>query len=483
MTFVKKSGLFLLLQLVCGGVYADGSGSYTDPQSFSLMRELSRGGWHDFQDERWNIYGQATYITQWHPSYHATYTNLNGTPNSLSNQSEHGFTATLTFFASLKLWEGGEIYYVPEMIAMKPFSELRGVGGSIYNFELQKNGSALPLVYRSRLFLKQTFDLGGERIHLESAPTQLDTTVDSRRLVVRLGNFSILDFFDKNTFAGDLRRQFTNMNFMTHAAYDFAADARGYTMGAVLEYFHDDWAVRFGHILAPQSPNQLNLDFRGFKYYGQQVEIEHKHTFYGQPGAVRILGYRNREKMGKFTDALAAFQADPNQNATTCTGFNYDNPNASAPDLCWARKANIKMGIGLNIEQQINDDIGVFFRGMYSDGKTEVYSYTSTDRSISLGGLVKGSYWNRPKDTFGLGYAQNWISKQHAAYLNAGGVDGFIGDGKINHKPEQVVDVFYSINLLDTLWLTLDYQHLENPAYNGDRGGVDFYALKTHVEF
>lgn len=65
---------------------------------------------------------------------------------------------------------------------------------------------------------------------------QLGTTVASRRLVVRFGNFSVIDFFDKNAYSGDLRRQFLNMAFMTYAAFDFTADARGYTWGTVAEY-------------------------------------------------------------------------------------------------------------------------------------------------------------------------------------------------------------------------------------------------------
>jgi hypothetical protein len=273
------------------------------------------------------------------------------------------------------------------------------------------------------------------------------------------------------------------MAFMTHAAYDFAADARGYTDGITTEYYHDDWTFRFAHIAAPKDPNQLPLNFRLFTYYGQQFELEHRHIINQQAGAVRLLGYRNREDMGRWTDALAAFQANPNLNATTCTGFNYGSDNSGAPDLCWARKPNIKMGIGINLEQQVADDIGLFFRGMYSDGKTEVYSYTSTDRSISLGGLVKGTRWARAKDTVGIGYAQNWISRQHAAYLNAGGVDGFIGDGKLNWRPEKGVEVFYSINLIGATWLTADYQYIMNPAFNGDRGPVNIFGVKAHVEF
>jgi hypothetical protein len=67
------------------------------------------------------------------------------------------------------------------------------------------------------------------------------------------------------------------------------------------------------------------------------------------------------------------------------------------------------MGIGINLEQGITEDIGVFFRGMYSDGKTEVYSYTSADRSLSFGAAMKGLRWGRRKDTLGIGYAQSWI--------------------------------------------------------------------------
>jgi carbohydrate-selective porin OprB len=141
------------------------------------------------------------------------------------------------------------------------------------------------------------------------------------------------------------------------------------------------------------------------------------------------------------------------------------------------------MGIGINLEQQVYDDVGLFFRGMYSDGKTEVYSYTSTDQSISLGTLVKGTRWGRAKDTLGIGYAQGWLSDAHVRYLGMGGIDGFIGDGKIRYRPEQVVDIFYSYNIWNSLWLSADYQHIANPAYNADRGPVDIYSAKIHLEF
>lgn len=455
-----------------------------DEGEFSLMGVLSDHDWHDLKDERWNAYSQATYISNFKDAFPAAYTNLNGTTNSLSPYSEYSFTATFTSYLGLKAWKGAEFYMAPEMISELPLSGLKGLGGSIQNFELQKNGTEHSTWYLSRAIYRQTVSLGGTTGEIKSGPMQLGGTADSRRFVFTAGTFSILDIFDKNTYSADLRRQFLNMAFLTNAAYDFPADARGYTTGLAGEFYFDDWAFRFARIAGPKDPNQIQLQYDILKYYGDQVELEHKHVIKGQPGAVKLLAYRNRERSGSYSDAIAAFQADPNnKNATTCTTFSYDNGNATAPDLCWARKPSIKMGIGINMEQGITEDIGVFFRGMYSDGKTEVYSYTSADRSISFGAAMKGLRWGRRKDTLGLGYAQSWISNQHVAYLNMGGVDGFIGDGKINYRPEQVVDIYYQWHAISSTWVTLDYQHLANPAFNADRGPVDIYSARIHFEF
>ncbi len=454
-----------------------------DKPVFSVMRYLSEIGWHDLQDERWNAYGQGTTISQWHPAFPAAYTNLNGSPNSLLPQAQNALTNTVTFYGGLKLWQGTELYAAPEMISETPFSNLKGLGGSIQNFEFQKSGSMQPTWYRSRAFMRQTFNFAGTQSHLDSAPLQLGGDVSSRRTVISLGDMSVLDIFDKNTFAGDLRQQYFNMSFMTNAAYDFAADVHGYSLGLAIEQYYANWALRFGRFMLPKNPNDLNLDFRVFKYYGDNLELEHKHTLFGQEGAVRILGYHNHAHTGSFSGAIAAFAANPAQNAVSCSGWNYGSNNANAPDVCWSRKTNDKYGIGINFEQRLNDDIGIFFRGMYSDGNTEVYNFTSTDRSLSTGIVFHGRLWDRHKDAFGLGLAQNMLSASHAQYLALGGIDQFIGDGAIRYKPEQVFDMYYKMNLLSSTWVTADYQIINNPGYNADRGPVNMLGLRFHVEF
>jgi high affinity Mn2+ porin len=457
-------------------------------EAFDFMNLLAHHGIHNIDDEGWNAYGQITDIYSLKLAFPAAYTNLNGSNHSLLPEQQFSFTETATAFVGLRLWQDAEAYLVPELIAEQPLSELAGLGGTIQNFELQKQGKTVPTPYLARAYLRQTFNFGGDRVVKSSDPMQLGRVDRSRRFVLTVGNYSILDFFDKNSTIGDLRKSFFNMGFLTYAAYDFAADARGYTWAATGELFYDDWSFRIARAAAPKDPNQLPVDFRIDKYYGDQIEIEHDHHLLGQDGAVRVLAYRNQENMGKFADAISAYEGNHALNANACSTppnnlFNYGSTNANAPDLCWVRKTNVKVGAGVSIEQRLDQDIGLFFRGMVSDGLTEVYSYTSTDSSISFGGISYGTKWKRPGDTVGLGWSQGWISSEHAQYLAMGGVDGFIGDGALKQASEQVLEVFYSLSMGTSSWLSVDYQHIWNPAYNGDRGGVDIFGGRAHVEF
>ena len=452
-------------------------------EQFDVMNLLDEHGLHDMDNERWNAYGQFTYASVWKAPFAAKYTNLNGSVNSLLPEAERSFAGTLTAFMGVRLWPHAEAYFVPEVISERALSNLRGLGGAVQIWELQKTGTETPQIYRSRAYITQTFNFGGEREQLISDPMRLGRVVDARRLVLVLGNFSVLDFIDKNSFAGDLRRQFFNMAFMTHTAYDFASDARGYSWGALAELYWDAWTLRVARMAPPDRPNQLELDLRVGTYYGDQVEIEHRHTLHGKEGAIKLLAYHNRLVTGRFDDAVAAIQADPNKNAAKCQGFNYGSTNASAPDLCWARKPDDKYGVGINLEQHLTDDVGVFLRAMVSDGQTEVYAYTSTDRSLAFGLLAGGTLWHRQNDTFGLAGNFGWISAAHANYLRLGGVDGFIGDGGLRQASEAVGEVFYSVAALSDVWLSADYQLIVNPAFNADRGPVHLFGLRAHAEF
>ncbi|MGH7438822.1 MAG: carbohydrate porin, partial [Polyangiaceae bacterium] len=377
---VLFAGIALPIALSAGVAFAQAAppAAHQDA-AFDVMNLLAHHGLHDIDDESWNAYGQLTLIGSYKAPFHAPYTNLNQLPASdpgmphgmsLTPDAEGGFTSSFTLFFGLRLWKGGEAYLVPEVIAERPLSQLRGIGGAIQNFELQKNGSETPQIYRSRTYLRQTIGLGGERSAQESNPMQLATTVDARRLVFTAGNFTILDVFDHNSVSWDPRQTFFNMAFMTYASWDFPSDARGYSWGATGELFWDDWSVRYGRITPPLEPNVLQIDFRFWEYYGDQVELEHDHTLLGQPGAVRLLGYHDHVDTGAFADAIAAWSNDKTRmNAAACAAaglYHYDSTSSGAPDLCFVRHGNDKYGIGLSIEQHVTPDVGIFARAMYS---------------------------------------------------------------------------------------------------------------------
>src|SRR5215831_250157 len=284
--FSSRSSLVagMLVRLLCAGfaahvlfasalarAQAAPPASHED-EAFDFMNLLSWHGLHNLDDETWNVYGQFTYISSWKLPFQAPYTNANGSINSLVPDYERSFTGTLTLFFGLRPWHSGELYFVPEVISERGLSQIRGLGGSIQNFELQKTGSETPQLYRARLFLRQTFGLGGSPVVKTSNPMQLGSVVDSRRLVLTAGNYTVLDVFDRNNVTWDPRQTFFNMAFMTHSSWDFAADARGYSWGVAAELYWDDWFLRFRPMSPPQHPNVLPIVRHIWKYYADVLE-------------------------------------------------------------------------------------------------------------------------------------------------------------------------------------------------------------------
>ena len=414
------------------------------------------------EQENWNAKFQATYVWQRKRAFDAPYTG----PMSLKPGQERSYSLTTTASFGYRPWAGGEVYLDIEGAKGIPLSGLTGLGG-FTNGELAKTSGSKLKLYRARAFLRQTWNHGGEQEAVESEAGQMAGMVDKRRTVLTVGNMSVIDIFDGNAYSHDPRTQFLNWSLMTHGAFDYAADARGYSSGAVLEWYHDDWAVRFGRFIQPMEPNGQPMDYRIFKHYGDQLEVEHAHTLAGQPGKLRALLFRNHAVMTRYSDAL---------DLAAQTG--------SVPSLSEARYGpQSKTGFGLNLEQALSDDVGLFARASWADGKTETYAFTEIDRSLSGGLLIKGRSWGRAKDTVGLGMARNFLSPTHRAYLAAGGLGPFIGDGRINYKPEEILEAFYSVALDKHSSVTFDWQHIRNPAYNADRGPVNTWAVRLHTQF
>ena len=409
-------------------------------------------------EETWNFHAQTTEIWQSKPAYAAKYSGF----NSLNPSAERSHSVSATAAIGWRAWQGGEVYFNPELIQLAPFSGVTGLGG-YPNGEVLRNTAAHAKGYVSRLFARQTWNFGGNKEEVESDFNQLAGTVSARRLVVTVGRLSVDDLFDDNNFSHDPRSQFMNWSIMNAGSYDFAADDRGVASGAAVEWWWDDWAVRFARFALPKTVERPFLDGNPLKQYSDQIELERGYEIFGQAGRARWLIFHNRALLARYSDALSS---------------------PSTPNLDVVRsKVNDKWGWGVNLEQKLTRHLGAFARLNSADGKTEVLSYAEIDRSASVGLSVEGAAWKRKGDVLGVALARNDLSDVHREYLRRGGVGLLLGDGRLSYRAEQVFEAYYAWQPVKSMTLTADWQKIRNPGFNADRGPVTVASLRLHAEF
>ena len=412
-------------------------------------------------DDDWSVHGQTTFLAQGYGSFRSPYQGTNSLPGT--GQGRETWTANI--FVGRRLWEGGELYLNPELDQGFGLNRTLGLAG-FSNGEAQKGGAPYPRFRMQRYFFRQTFGLGGEQETVEDGPNQLAGKRDIDRVTLTVGRIAIGDIFDANSYAHDPRADFMNWSMWSSIAYDFPADLPGFTRGAVAELNRKDWTLRAGLFQVPQQPNS---DVLTFKTGGAVVEWEQRYSIFEQGGKLRVGAFANRGNTANYRQTTAIAAADPATDINTVV----DN----------TRRIRSKNGFYVNAEQAITKDVGVFGRVSWNDGQNEILSFTDVDRSVSGGVSVKGVSWGRANDTFGLGGAVNGLSGAHRDFLAAGGLGLLIGDGRLNYRPEKILETYYAISLAKWSTLTFDYQFINNPAYNADRGPVSLFAMRYHAEW
>ena len=413
------------------------------------------------ESDDWNVHAQTTFLPQGYPPIRSPY----ASPLSLPGRGQLQATWTTTAFLGVRLWDGGEFYFDPELAQGFGLNATQGLAG-FPSGEAQKAGTAYPRIRPQRYYLKQTFGLGGGQEDVADHPGQLAGKQDIDRITVIVGRFAIGDFFDNNAYAHDPRADFMNWAMWASAAYDFPADLPGYTRGAVVELNRKDWAVRAGVFQVPSAPNSDVLTTRGG---GTAVEFKERHKIFDQPGKLRLGVFANSGNTANYREVLALAAA---------------TPTVDINDIATAtQRYRPKYGFYVNLEQQIMKDVGLFARANWNDGQNQALSFTDVDRSLSGGLSIKGSSWGRSDDTVGIGGAINGLSDAHRDFLAAGGFGLLIGDGRLNYSPERILEAYYAYSVSKNVALTADYQFIVNPAYNADRGPVSVFSGRLHAEF
>jgi carbohydrate-selective porin OprB len=115
-------------------------------------------------------------------------------------------------------------------------------------------------------------------------------------------------------------------------------------------------------------------------------------------------------------------------------------------------------------------------------------SFTEADNSLSIGMGMNGTSWQRPRDSVGISMMQNGLSSYRRNYLQAGGVSYFIGDyasrtQTISYSPERIGEIYYNATVVKNVMAGVNFQRINNPAYNSARGPVNVFSFRIHAEF
>jgi high affinity Mn2+ porin len=423
-------------------------------------------------NQKWNIHGQITETPQGDPSFRALYSG----PNSLDSNGEVQETFTSDLYVGARLWHGGEIHADGLLWQGFGLSNDRGIE-AFPNGDAFKLGTKTPYFMFAHLFIRQTIGLGGKRESVPDGPLTLAGERDISRLTFTLGRFTPTDMFDSNAYAEDPHAQFMNWGMITNLAWDFPADAVGFTTGLAVELNQPKWALRYGFFQMPSVQNSstaddqilefphMGSDGKFLRSWGIVTEFERR---YGEahPGTIRALVFLNSADMISFRQAIPLLQA-----------------NGPSADLSSAQAYRYKSGFGLNWQQKITDDVGVFSRFSWNDGRTEGWVYNDSNWAVSFGTSVQGAAWRRANDALGLGYVRDGLSRSAQEFLALGGASILDGDGGLTYGTENVVEAYYNLAVWKGVHVTPDYEFVVNPASNRARGPVSVFGIRLHAQF
>jgi carbohydrate-selective porin OprB len=316
--------------------------------------------------------------------------------------------------------------------------------------------------------IRQIIPFSHEMVDEDRGPLSLAKKVSVRRLEFRAGKFGVADFLDLNDVGSDSHLQFMNWTIDNNGGYDYAADTRGYTYGAMLEYDDRNWSLRFVEALMPKVANGINLDWDLRRARAENVELELRpHVFHARESVVRLLSYVNHANMGDYRQAVAQFLAGA-------------TPRPIIEDT--RMQGRIKYGFGVNLQQEITSRWRAFARFGWNEGRHESFAYTEVNQTFQFGTDYRGDQWRRKQDKIGLAFVTNAISKDHQEYLKLGGLGFLLGDGNLNYGRENILETYYNAHFWRGLYGAFDLQYIVNPGYNRDRGPVVVPALRFHVE-
>jgi high affinity Mn2+ porin len=360
-----------------------------------------------------------------------------------------------------------EIFFDVESARGAGVSGALGLGG-LGNLDAVTDHTASAAPYVARAQLRQIIRLGSETEEATRSPLSLATVLPSKRLEIRIGKMSLTDFFDLNSIGSDSHQQFLNYAIDNNAAYDIAANSRGYTYGALLEFYHPGWATRFAMAFEPKDNSGLRTDWNLSRSRSENIELElHPSLIPKRTTVFRALASVNHTDMGNYAEAVSSY----------LTGRDL------RPDLsAHIHPGETSYGFGLNGEQEMNDYVRLFGRFGWNQGAKEAFQFAEADHTLALGADVDGKMWRHSGHRAGIAMAINGLESNHRQYLELGGTSYLLGDTGLAYGRERILESYYNVRLLHGIYGAFDVQRIWNPGYNRNRGPVVIFGVRLHLE-
>ncbi|MGA9494554.1 MAG: carbohydrate porin [Terriglobales bacterium] len=417
-----------------------------------------------FKNTRFWLSGQANFIFQALPPFHADYSG----PHSLGPGYEKATSRVMTLYTGVRLNHSTELLVDIEEAGGAALSEGFGLAGNT-DLDIVRNPSLSKAPYLGRGMIHTVIGLSKDKVENQRSFLSLFDELPRRRLEIRVGKFSMPDFFDQNSVGSDTHFQFVNWSVDQNGAWDYAADTRGYTVGVVADFEDRNWGFRFAEVLMPVVANGIDLVWRPWQVHAENWEYELRHgVIPKKAGVVRLLAYSNYANMGIYREANTQFVEG-------------QVPVPEITNHPW--HVTHKYGFGVNLEQDLARYVTAYARWGWDNGKAESFVYTEIDSTLNQGIGINGALWHRRQDRAGVAFVSNGIKKDHQVYLADGGEGFLLGDHGLNYGRENIFESYYTLHVWRGIYLAPGVQHINNPGYNRDRGPVVVATLRAHVEF
>ena len=448
------------------------SGPQTDPSSGNVAitavadpppDDATEATLPHLKDSRFWLSGQANFIFQTHPEFHAPYSG----PHSLNPHYEKATSRVMTLYTGVRVNKSTEFLVDIEEAGGAALTQGFGLAGNT-DLDIVRNPLLSKAPYLARGEIHHVFALSDDKVENQRNFWSLFEELPRRRVELRFGKLSLPDFFDVNSVGSDTHFQFLNWTSDNNGAWDYAADTRGYTVGLTADFEDRNWGFRFAEALMPKVANGIDLVWKPWQVHAENFEYELRRGLIPKKaGVVRLLAYTNSANMGIYRDQVIV-----------------GAEHGTIPDITnhpW--HITRKYGFGINVEQSLAHYLTAFARFGWDNGKTESFAYTEVDETFAEGVGAAGAWWHRKQDRAGVAFVSNAIKKDHQNYLAAGGLGFLLGDGHLNYGRENILEAYYTVHVWRGVYFAPGVQHINNPGYNRDRGPVTVPTLRAHIEF